>query len=128
MISTQKFLKEERTKYDNLFNEVGIIWAFSDKQFTEQAQKDTKYSSIGNGGYIPSANVDAYLTGLKQIDLWAKNTKKNDEEIILYELNNYECFYIGDIEEALPRLKELGYTLNEAKKVFKKKEKNKNLP
>ena len=120
MITTKQFLNQEQERYNNLSEQMGVIWAFSDEQFKAQTTEGVKYTSIGAGGFIPSANVKAYLDGLEAIEAWAKKAKKDDEAIILYELNNYECFNIGDIGEAMPRLEELGYTLDEVKKIFKK--------
>ena len=40
------------------------------------------------------------------------------EDIIKYELANYESFYTGEIEEAFEVLKQYGFTLEEVKKVY----------
>lgn len=110
---------------DILQKECGLFWAFNEEQFKEGKAKNPikegeKYTSIGAGGYLPSKNVDKFIEGMKSIEKWAREAKKDDQEVILYQLNNYECFYQGDIEDAMPTLSRLGYTREQVKKVFKK--------
>lgn len=117
-------LKEEyQTKLSKLSDEVGLFWAFSREQFEEGKIKNPtngKYTSIGMGGFLPSENVKKYLSGIKTLNAWYKKAKKQvkREEAILYELNNYECFYSGDITDAQ---KALGneFTKEEIMKVYK---------
>jgi hypothetical protein len=115
--------QEERKRLESLSDKVGLFWAFSNEQFTEGKKKNPvdegeKYTSIGAGGFLPSKNVQKWVDGMKAVEKWAKDAKKDAKEVILYELNNYECFYTGDIEDALPRLHDLGYTTDEIKKVY----------
>lgn len=115
--------QQEQSKYDALMNECGVFWAFSNEQFAEGKKKNPvakgeKYASIGAGGFLPSKNVTKFVKGMQEIEKWAKKAKKDATEVILYELNNYECFYTGDITDAMPRLEELGYTREEVKKVY----------
>jgi len=113
--------EQEQEKYSQLNKECGLFWAFSNKQFDESKtplKEGDKYIRIGMGGFLPKSNLDKWLKGMKDIERWTKRAKKNATEVILYELNNYECFYTGDITDAMPRLKELGYTLEEVKKVY----------
>lgn len=113
----------EQKKYTELNDKCGLFWAFSNEQFDEGKKKNPttgKYTSIGAGGYLPSENYQKWADGMKQIELTIKTITKDATEVILYELNNYECFYTGDIEDALPRLHDLGYTKEEVKKVYHK--------
>ncbi len=115
--------QEEQKRLEKLSDEVGLFWAFSNEQFDEgkkknPVEKGEKYTSIGAGGYLPSKNVQKWIDGMKAVEKWTKEAKKDATEVILYELNNYECFYTGDIEDALPRLHDLGYTTEEVKKVY----------
>ena len=114
---------QEQEKYTKLMDDCGVFWAFSNEQFAEGKKKSPvaegeKYASIGAGGYMPSKNVSKFTEGMKDIAAWAKKAKKDATEVILYELNNYECFYTGGIEDVLPRLHDLGYTTEEVKKVY----------
>ena len=45
-------------------------------------------------------------------EVWLKN-------IILYELNNHECYYSEDIEDALPILEWYGATADQVRALFK---------
>lgn len=113
--------RQEQVKYNELLNSCGVFWAFSNEQFLENKTplKDgEKYVSIGSGGYMPKGNFDKFIQGTKDIKKWTKVAAKECTDAILYELNNYESFYTGDISDAMPRLKDLGYTVSEVKKVY----------
>lgn len=118
-------LKEEyQNKLSELSDQVGLFWAFSNEQFAEGKLKNPttgKYTSIGMGGYLPSENVEKYLEGIKTLNNWYKQAKKQvkAEEAILYELNNYECFYSGDLSDAYDALSDT-YTKEEIQAVYRK--------
>ena len=101
----------------------GVFWAFNNKQFLENKtplMEGEKYVSIGAGGYMPKSKIDQYLLEMKAVKDWFKRqTAKgpNRRKLIEYELNNHECYYIGDIEPAIIALGE-GYTYNEVLAVY----------
>jgi hypothetical protein len=116
---------EKGEKIGDLCHRTGLFWAFSNKQFEEGKKENPiaeneKYMSIGMGGYLPSKNIDDWINGMKEIEEWEKEEikKVESEEAILYELNNYECFYTGEIEPALDALLPLGYTKEQIKGVY----------
>jgi hypothetical protein len=117
-------IKEEyQKKLGELSEQVGLFWAFSREQFVEGKTKNPtngKYTSIGMGGYLPSEKVEEYLKGLKTLNKWYNEARKQSKksEAILYELNNYECFYTGDITDAYEVLKDL-YTRKEVEEVYR---------
>jgi hypothetical protein len=123
--------ERKQKKYDDLASECGVFWAFNEDQFKEGKAKNPlkegeKYASIGMGGYMPSKNVDKFIAGMDAIDKWAREAKKDDKKVILYELNNHECFYTGSIDDAMPTLESLGYTKNQVLKIFKAERKKQN--
>lgn len=101
---------EKQRKVDQLLTDCLIFFAFSNEQFTAnktQLQPGEKYVSLGAGGYMPKGQVDNYLNGMKAINKWFKKAikeSKTRKEHIAYELNNYEAFYTGDIEDTLTAL------------------------
>lgn len=111
-MNTQELKNESQKRVNNLLDECKVFFAFSNQQFTEnktELKEGEKYVPIGAGGYMPKSYVDTYLQGMKDIKAWEKKERKEQKESekekhILSELNNYECFYIGDIEDALPTL------------------------
>lgn len=117
-------LKQQyQDKLSELGNQVGLFWAFSNAQFEEGKAKNPttgKYTSIGMGGFLPSENVEKYIAGLKTAKNWYKEAKKTvkKEEAILYELNNYECFYSGDLTDAYEALTDT-YTKEEIQNVYR---------
>ncbi len=114
-----------QSRWDKTFREHGVIWAFSKERLVEQIDKaKAPYVSIGNGGYMPKANFDSLMQSLKELDQYEKEAiakaKLKSEEVILHELNNFECFHSLDLTDAMDNLRPLGYTLAEVRKVFKK--------
>jgi hypothetical protein len=128
MKTLQEIKKEAENKRTELFKEVGLFWAFSNEQFNENKtplKEGEKYVSIGSGGYLPKSNYQKFKSGFKDINNWEKtqikNSKKLIEDHIKYELNNYECYYTGDIT---PALSVLPYPKKDILKIFyKEKEK-----
>lgn len=123
---TYKEIKDKRSEdTNNLFKNLGVFWAFSKKQFDENKTPllpGEKYVSIGAGGYIPKHNVDALIKGDKEIEkTFKKQIKefKSRETHILYELNNHEAFYTGDIDSTMDALGP-DYKVEEVKDVYKK--------
>ena len=98
-------VKKEQ-KYNELIDNCRVFFAFNNEQFKKGIEKcelkeGEKVISIGNGGYMPKKNVENWIQGQKDIEIWFKNaTKSMKEDHILYELNNHECFYTGSIEDA----------------------------
>jgi hypothetical protein len=122
-ISELKQIKEKRT--NDLLAECSVFFAFSTEQFHEnktQLQEGEKYVRIGAGGYMPKSKVQVFDEGIKIINKWYKDEvslSKLNESDILYELNNYECFYTGDVSDAYNELKDR-YTLKQVKLVYNK--------
>lgn len=107
MTTINNYLQEETNK---LINDCDVFWAFGTEQFKEGIAKlkesgalleGEKVTDIGSGGFMPSKNVKKYIQGHKDIDKEYKRLKKDEKALndyILYELNNHEVFYTGDIE------------------------------
>jgi len=125
----QEIKDKKQTDYNELFNSLGVFWAFSNKQFDEGFEKvkstmaeGEKLVSIGGGGYIPKHNVEALIAGAKAIDETFKQQIKDAkarETHILYELNNHEAYYTGTIDTTLDALGD-DYTAEEVQAVYKK--------
>lgn len=126
-----KEIKDKREKDTNdLFDSLGVFWAFSNEQFmagldklikTEKMKSGEKLTDIGAGGFIPSRNVDTMLKGMEEISNTFKASIKEAKarvEHILYELNNHEAFYTGDTEPTLDALGD-DYTAEEVIAVYK---------
>lgn len=90
-----------------LFNEVGLFWAFSNEQFDKNKTplgESDKYMSFPGGGYFPKNNKNVLKEGLEKIHAFGRDQVKSaklQEEEILRQLYNRECFYICDATEVI---------------------------
>ena len=123
-MTIQDIKKQQQEKYNTLLNECKVFWAFSNEQFAANKtplQEGEKYVSIGAGGYMPKGSIDKYIQGSNEIKKWysatIKATKNARRDNIVYELANHECYYTGDIKEAIAALG-AGYTYKEVYKVY----------
>lgn len=119
-----KYLQDyQEKKQSELFEKTGSFFAFGDKQFNEAKKEGVKYVSLGAGLICPKENVDLLLNGLKAINkkAIAKDLKENGKEaIIIRELYNHECFYVGDILNAIEALKPYGFSDDEIREAYNK--------
>lgn len=91
------YTKEAQTE---LFERLGVFFAFDDKQFEEGKEKyghlkpeGTKWSSLGMGMYMPSVNVDQFVKEHDEVikSAIAKDLEENGRSGVLQrELGNYE--------------------------------------
>lgn len=116
--------KKQTEKTNKLFTDCLVFWAFSNEQFEQNKTKledGEKYVSMGAGGYIPKSKVETLQNGIKEINKWFKAATKDSKTRvanILYELNNHEAYYTGDINATLDALGS-DYTHEEVLKVYR---------
>ena len=125
---TYKEIKDKHAKaYNDLMEQSGVFWAFNNDQFKEgikkleksgHLKKGDKLVRIPAGGLCPKHNINTLLKGIKQANKTkTKELKEAKKEAILYELNNYECFYTGEIDDVVDIFKGI-YTFADIKKVY----------
>lgn len=121
----QAIKNQAQDKTSKLLEDCNVFWAFNNEQFAEgkaknPLKKGEKYIDIGGGGYMPKGKFEQFETGLQDIEQWTKQTIKQakTEEVILYELNNYESFYTGELDNAMEVLEPLGYTYEQVREVY----------
>lgn len=113
------YIKDAQTA---ILEEYGVFFAFSDEQFAEKKKEGIKYISAGMGMIIPKDNVDAVINALDKVtkEGIALDIQENGyEAIIKRELSNYECYYTGDIDDAVNPLKQYGIKHEQIMAVFK---------
>lgn len=127
MLTYAQINKITQDKQTELFEANSVFFAFSDSQVLEgMAQYNitdkSLLVSLGAGMIAPRANIKNITIGLKTIQADKKKMVKERSDIkktILYELNNYECFYTGDITDALEALSAYDVTHEQVLAVYK---------
>lgn len=100
----------------------GAFFAFSNDQLNEKKKTGVKYANMGAGLVCPIDNCRSLKTAL---DNAISNGIKQDikengmDAIIKRELVNYECYYTGDIEDAVVTLSAYGITSEQIASVYK---------
>ena len=119
--------KIAQNKLTKIFDEAGVFFAFNNEQMEKGLKKINAkigdLTRIANGGYMPKKNVKAYISKSNAFYKWLKKEVKklNPNEVICYELNNYECYYTGDTTSAYEALKSYGFTRDDVNKVYHNK-------
>lgn len=120
--------QKKEAKLDALIKKYGMFFAFSNAQFEENKTplvEGDEYVSFC-GGYMPKSNAKAWLKEssaiINEFETAVLNNPVLKKEHILYELENHEAFYVGDIENTLDFLGE-GYTEEEVWAVFHERNK-----
>jgi len=104
-----------------LFNKVGAFFAFSNKQLEEKIKQGVKYANMGAGLICPVENAKELTSGLSNIQDKgiAKDIAENGiKAIIKRELYNHECYYTGDISDAIDVLEQYDITPEQIIEVF----------
>ena len=126
-----KYLSDyKETKHTELLNNTGAFFAFSTEQFNDKKKPDTKYVNCKHGLICPKGQVDNLLDGLSIIHEEAikEDLAENGiKAIIKRELYNYECFYTGDISDAVSTLKAYDITEDQVQDMYRKEYKNADL-
>lgn len=119
--------KQTEEKRSEILTNNGVFFAFNTEQFNEGKAKLTlqdsdKIVSIGLGGYMPKANVDKFLKETEDLNAeFRKYIVDNDlkDSEILHHLSNHECFYTGDLQDAIDAADGI-YSYEEVNKVYRK--------
>lgn len=114
------FIQEKHTE---LFNELGVFFAFSNKQFEEQKQEGVEYCSVlGAGDCVPKHNAGKFAKRLSAIHREGREkelAEKGIDKIIEEQLVNHECFYTGDISDAVEALAGYEVTYDQVLAIYK---------
>jgi homoserine trans-succinylase len=95
---------------DELFDNLGVFFAFSNQQFEESktplAEGD-KYVQFANGSFVPKSNYEKLKNGFDAAKATMReqiNANDLGEAEVLAELENQEAFYTGSIESTMEAL------------------------
>ena len=127
MTKYSELMKKHSEELNKKTEKLGLFFAFSNNQFDKAIKENTLEGqtlvSIGGGGYLPKVNAEEFKKLMK--NNWLKDeikkfTQKEINEMIEYELSNYECYYTGEIADALDMLTEYGITREQVREVYHK--------
>ena len=99
----------------------GAFFAFSNAQFEEKRVEGVEYVRNLNGMVMPKESKFQLIKEMNEI--YAEGVKQDIAEnglttIVKRELSNYECYYTGDIEDAVEALEDYGVTHEQVLTVF----------
>lgn len=130
---------EIKTKYQNdldvIITKHKGFFAFSQEQLEEGMKRigvadKTQLTQTQLGMIMPKEEVKGYyldaLQAQEEYKKALKKAKQEKENAILYELNNHESFYTGDIDDVIPIFKGI-FSRKDIVKVFNKHKHNQSL-
>ena len=113
-IKTMKYAELKNQTQKRFNNIPGMFFAFSNEQFNEGIKKvglnedDTdQLVRLGGGGYIKKDCKQIMLDAMEQNEKELADFLATEEGLIdalVYELNNHEYSYTGEIDDALDAL------------------------
>ena len=102
----------------------GAFFAFGTEQFEARANPRFNYTRLGMGLICPVDTAAQLTADLAKIHIQGIKDDIADNglnAIVIRELNNYECYYTGDPEDAILALELYPVSKEDILKVFKNK-------
>lgn len=112
------YIEKEQTK---LFEELGVIFADSAKEFNRQKEAGMTYVRLDMGALCPKPQVKTFVERHSKIisEGIAKDLEENGKrKIILRELANHQCYYKEDYSDCVAALEDYGITEEEICEVY----------
>ena len=103
----QELKTELQNKRNELLTASRFFCAFTQEQFEKNKtplKEGEKYVDIGGGCFMPKFSYETFKVDNSLLDetFFSQIKKfKLEEDEILYELQNHECFYTGDIDDVI---------------------------
>ena len=104
-----------------LFDRLGVFFAFSTQQFNKSKKENVKYCNMGQGMICPVGTGKEVMDELDKIQQQgiAQDIAENGRNcIISRELGNHECYYTGSISDCVDCLEQYDITREEIAEVF----------
>ena len=111
-------------KQTELFNELGVFFAFGTKQYEDQKQEGIEYCTVlGAGDCVPTENAKVFAERLSLIHKEGREkelAEKGIDKIIEEELVNQECFYTGEIQDTVDALEHYQVSFDQVQSIYRK--------
>lgn len=110
-----------------LFNRLGVFFAFSNAQIEEQRKPGVEYTTVGAGMIVPKDNAKEVVESLEAIykTAIAEDLAENGiNAIIDRELQNYECYYTHEIDDCADALEDYGIVRDQVWFVYNRERHN----
>jgi hypothetical protein len=109
---TKETYSQMSQRHQKMVNDFPIGFAFNSEQFEDAKKKlgvknDNELYSIHGGGFIRQTDADKYIKMFLTISKETEEAMKDFEfavQAFVYELNNHEYNYTGEVEDALHAL------------------------
>ena len=111
-VSVDSVKKENDNRMTKCFDKYGVFFAFGNEQLAKGVAKlnlkeGEKVVSLGHAMFCKAALADDFSNEFSEV--CKQNSKSLKEKagidnLIRYELSNHECYYTGDIEDAVDAL------------------------
>jgi hypothetical protein len=106
-----------------LLHKTGAFFAFSKDQYERSVKPNVEYVSVGSGLIVEKEHAKTLVTQLAEIhDTAIKQdlAENGKDKIIERELYNHECFYTGEIDDAVDALEDYKFCREEIQAAFDK--------
>lgn len=104
-----------------VMDKYGAFFAFGRDQFEAKRVEGVVYAGTPSGMIAPKENMAALLAEMQAIYESARQQDIDEngiDAIIRRELSNYECYYTGDIDDAVDALESYGVDREQIAAVF----------
>ena len=115
------YIQEKQTE---LFQELGVFFAFGNKQFEEIKEDGVDYCTVlGAGDCVPKDKAKEFVDRLSIIHQEGREKELAEigiDAIIEEQLVNHEAFYTGDIEDTVDSLAGYDVTYEQVRTIYDK--------
>ena len=103
MKTIQEIQNANHAKHSQLYDRMGVFFAFGTEQFERQRKEGVEYVAGPCNMVIPKDNAKEFVAEFKKLSKELTKEYRTHipmDRMIAYQLSNYEAYYSGEIDEA----------------------------